>query len=210
MDELLRENPPAAKPEAGDEGVRAGPRVPSLPGDVGFWTFIAADATLFALLFFQFSLDRSSHVSVFDEGQRALLVPLGAINTVVLVTSSWLLASAVRAAHHRKTQRATRLIAGTVLLGIVFAVLKVGEYQVELTSGHTVSSSSFFMYYFVITGIHLVHLMVGVIALVIIGLRVRRDTGSEQDRVILECGASYWHLIDLLWMFIFPLIYLAR
>jgi heme/copper-type cytochrome/quinol oxidase subunit 3 len=63
---------------------------------VGFWTFIAAEATLFALLFFQFPVDRSSHVSVFDEGQSALGVPLGAVNTVVLVTSSWLSTSAVR------------------------------------------------------------------------------------------------------------------
>jgi nitric oxide reductase NorE protein len=206
MSDLLREDS-SAEEEVGD---RPASRAPSLPGDVGFWTFIAADATLFALLFFQFSLDRSSHVSVFDEGQRALLVPLGAVNTVVLVTSSWLLASAVRAAHQRNAPRATRLIAGTVLLGLVFAVLKVAEYHVELSSGHTISSSSFFMYYFIITGIHLLHLIVGVIALVVIGLRVRRDTGEPREQVILECGASYWHLIDLLWMFIFPLIYLAR
>jgi nitric oxide reductase NorE protein len=206
MSDLLREDSSAAE-EVGD---RPTPRVPSLPGDVGFWTFIAADATLFALLFFQFSLDRSSHVAVFDAGQRELLVPLGAVNTVVLVTSSWLLASAVRSAHRRHVRTATRQMYGTVLLGIVFAVLKVAEYQIELSSGHTFSTNSFFMYYFIITGIHLLHLIVGVVALVIIGLRVRRDTGSERDRVILECGASYWHLIDLLWMFIFPLIYLAR
>jgi nitric oxide reductase NorE protein len=205
MGELLRQDCPATENTA-----RPAPRVPSLPGDVGFWTFIAADATLFALLFFQFSLDRSSHVSVFDAGQRALLVPLGAVNTVVLVTSSWLLASAVRLAHRRDVRAATRLISGTAFLGVVFAVLKVIEYRLELSSGHTLSSSPFFMYYFIITGIHLVHLIVGVIALVVIGLRVRRDNGGPRDRVILECGASYWHLIDLLWIFIFPLLYLAR
>ena len=183
---------------------------PSLPGDAGFWTFIAADATLFALLFFQFSLDRSSHVAVFDAGQRAALVPLGAVNTLVLVTSSFLLASGIRSAHRREVRRATWLIAGTVLLGVVFAFLKITEYWIELASGHTLSTSSFFMYYFVITGIHLLHLIVGVSALVIIGVRVRRGSGARQDRLLLECGASYWHLIDLLWMFIFPLLYLAR
>jgi len=205
MGELL-EDPPAAA--AVDEPPPRPAR--ALPGDVGFWTFIAADASLFAVLFFQFSLDRSSHVSVFNEGQRELLVPLGAVNTLVLVTSSWQLASAVRSAHRRDMAKATRLICGTVLLGLVFAVLKVFEYHVELSSGHTISTSSFFMYYFIITGIHLLHLIVGVIALVVIGFRVRRDTGSPRELVIFECGASYWHLIDLLWMFIFPLIYLAR
>lgn len=206
MSELLREDSSATE----DVGGQPAPRVPSLPGDVGFWTFIAADATLFALLFFQFSLDRSSHVALFDAGQRELLIPLGAVNTVVLVTSSWLLASAVRSVYRGDVRMATRLISGTVVLGVVFAILKVTEYQIELSSGHTLSTSSFFMYYFIITGIHLLHLIVGVIALIVIGLRVRRDTGGERDRVILECGASYWHLIDLLWMFIFPLLYLAR
>jgi nitric oxide reductase NorE protein len=206
MSDLLREDS-SAQEEVGD---RPAPRAPSLPGDVGFWTFIAADATLFALLFFQFSLDRSSHVALFGEGQRALLVPLGAVNTVVLVTSSWLLASAVGSAHRRDVRTATRLMSGTVFLGIVFAVLKVAEYQIELSSGHALSTNSFFMYYFIITGIHLLHLVVGIVALVVIGLRVRRDTGGGKDRVMLECGASYWHLIDLLWMFIFPLLYLAR
>ncbi len=207
--ELLRDGPSAAEPEA-TEGVGPAPKARSLPGDVGFWTFIAADATLFALLFFQFSLDRSSHVSVFDEGQRALLVPLAAVNTVVLVTSSWLLASAVRSSHRGQVRRATLLIGATAALGVVFAILKVTEYQIEWSSGHTFSANAFFMYYFVITGIHLLHLTVGVIALVAIGLRVRRGNGSSRDRVIFECGAAYWHLIDLLWMFIFPLIYLAR
>jgi nitric oxide reductase NorE protein len=207
--ELLRDDPFAAEPEA-TEGVGPAPKERSLPGDVGFWTFIAADATLFALLFFQFSVDRSSHVSVFDQGQRALLVPLGAVNTVVLVTSSWLLASAVRSSQRGQVRRATRLIGATVALGVVFAILKVAEYQIEWRAGHTFSGNAFFMYYFVVTGIHLLHLTVGVIALVFIGLRVRRDNGSSRDRVILECGAAYWHLIDLLWMFIFPLIYLAR
>jgi|SRR5271168_2926921 len=209
MEELLRDDHSAVEPEA-TEGVGLAPKVPSLPGDTGFWTFIAADATLFALLFFQFSLDRSSHVSVFDQGQRGLLVQLGAANTVVLVTSSWLLASAVRSSHRGQAHRATRLIGATAALGVVFAILKVTEYQIEWSSGHTFSANAFFMYYFVITGIHLLHLTVGVIALVVIGFRVRRDNYSSRDRVIFECGAAYWHLIDLLWMFIFPLIYLAR
>jgi nitric oxide reductase NorE protein len=182
----------------------------SLPGDAGFWTFIAADASLFALLFFQFSLDRSSHVATFDAGQSALLVPLGAINTVVLVTSSFLLALAIKSARRAEIRTASWQLTGTIALGLVFAVLKVAEYWIEVGSGHTLSTSSFFMYYFVITGIHLLHLIVGVIALTVIGFRLRRRGDPERNRIIFECGASYWHLIDLLWVFIFPMLYLAR
>lgn len=181
-----------------------------LPGEAGFWTFIAADATLFALLFFQFSLDRSSHVTTFDAGQRELLVPLGAVNTLILVTSSLLLALAVRAAHRGELRTARRLVAGTISLGLAFAVVKVAEYAIEVESGHTLSTSLFFMYYFVITGIHLAHLIVGVIVLAVIVFRLRGAADPGRNRVIVECGASYWHLIDLLWMFLFPLLYLAR
>jgi nitric oxide reductase NorE protein len=210
MDELLRGAPSVANAESTGGDFRPAPQVPSLPGDVGFWTFIAADATLFALLFLQFSLDRSSHVALFSAGQGALLVPLATVNTVVLATSSWQLALALRSAHRGDIRSTARLMSGTITLGVVFGVLKVAEYQIEVNSGHTLSSNSFFMYYFVITGVHLLHLIVGVAALAVIRLRVCRDTNGARNRTILECGTCYWHLIDLLWMFIFPLLYLAR
>jgi nitric oxide reductase NorE protein len=126
------------------------------------------------------------------------------------VTSSLLLALAVRSAHRGELRTARWLVAGTIALGLAFAVVKVADYAIEVESGHTLSTNAFFMYYFVITGIHLLHLIVGVIALTVIvfGLRGVGDPG--RNRIVFECGASYWHLIDLLWMFIFPLLYLAR
>ncbi len=207
MEYLLQPEQRAVRPEA-RRPVQV--ETPSLPGDVGFWTFIAADAVLFALLFFQFSFDRSSHAAAFDAGQHTLPVHLGAANTLVLVTSSWLLALAVRSAHRGNLSAARRLIAGTVALGLVFAAVKTSEYAIAVGSGHTISAGTFFMYYFVITGIHLLHLVMGVIAVIIIGIRMGGDRDPQRERRILECGASYWHLIDLLWMFIFPLLYLAR
>ena len=186
------------------------PQDMSLPGDVGFWTFITADASLFALLFFQFSHDRSSQPAVFDEGQRDLIVLLGTVNTLVLVTSSWLMASAVRNMYRHSVRMGLRLIAGTAALGVVFAALKISEHVLTLRSGHTVSTSPFFMYYFVITGIHLAHLILGVVVLIIVGWRLRAGIRGPLDRTFLECGAAYWHLVDLLWMFIFPMLYLAR
>jgi len=186
------------------------PQDMSLSRDAGFWTFIAADASLFALLFFQFSLDRSSQPVVFDEGQRGLVVLLGTVNTLVLISSSWLMASAVRNMRRDSVRTGLRLIAGTAALGVVFAAVKISEYVLALGSGHTVSNSPFFMYYFVITGIHLGHLMIGVVVVVVVGWRLRVGIRRPLDRTVLECGAVYWHLVDLLWMFIFPMLYLAR
>src|SRR6185312_11349536 len=162
------------------------PQGMSLPGDVGFWTFITADASLFALLFFQFSHDRSSQPAVFDEGQRDLIVLLGTVNTLVLVTSSWLMASAVRNMYRHSVRMGLRLIAGTAALGFVFAAVKISEYVLALRSGHSVSTSPFFMYYFVITGIHLVHLMIGVVVVVVVGWRLRVGLRTPLDRTVLE------------------------
>lgn len=183
---------------------------PVLPGDVGFWTFIAADAMLFLLLFLQFSLDRTTQHAVFDEGQRALLPSLAAANTLILVTSSFTVALAVAATFRGDTRRIVRLMVVTSTLGVAFAILKIVEYVLEIGSGHTLSTNAFFMYYFLITGIHLLHLLVGVIGLSVIAFRLRVGGAADRNQVVLECGASYWHLIDVLWMFIFPLLYLAR
>jgi nitric oxide reductase NorE protein len=191
-------------------GQRAGRPVAVMPGYGGFWTFIAADATLFALLFIQFSVDRSSATARFDAQQHELLVVPGVVNTVVLVTSSWTMAAGVRAMHKGQIRAARRLVTVTMLFGVVFAAIKVGQYVLDVHRGHTISSGPFFMYYFLITGIHLLHLTIGVIALAAVALVMRPASSLAADRRPWESVAAYWHLIDLLWMFIFPLLYLAR
>jgi nitric oxide reductase NorE protein len=191
--------------EGGTQG-----RSRSLPGDVGFWTFIAADAMLFALLFYQFSLDRSSDAALYESGQRTLIVPLATINTLVLITSSWCAAMAVRGLHLGQRKQASLYAFAATSLGVVSAVIKVIEYVREIDDGHTVATSSFFMYYFIITGIHLGHLLVGMVAMVVAGVRLRSATARPSDQPVVESIVSYWHLVDVLWLFIFPLLYLAR
>ncbi len=181
-----------------------------MPGYGGFWTFIAADATLFALLFIQFSLDRASATAVFDAQQHALRALPGVINTVVLVSSSWTLAVGLRAMHQGRIRVARWLTLVTVLLGALFAAVKIGQYALDVHDGHTISSGPFFMYYFLITGIHLLHLMIGLIALAAVALVMHPGSVQAADHRPWQSVAAYWHLIDLLWMFIFALVYLAR
>jgi len=198
-------------PRVGNQSSSAvNPGVFALPGEPAFWTFIAADSGLFALLFLQYCLDRASHLQGFIAEQSTLAAGIAVVNTVILVTSSWALAVAVQHASGGDRRLARQLVFTTSALGACFAALKVVEYILEIRAGHSFVAGTFFMYYFIITGIHLVHLLIGVLALTFIGARCVRDSESSRDTVILECGASYWHLIDLLWMFIFPLTYLAR
>jgi nitric oxide reductase NorE protein len=183
-----------------------------LPGDAGFWSFIAADCVLFFLLFFQVSTDRAKHLGAFTRDQGTLLLGLGALNTVVLLTSSWFAALAVSAVRRGESSRAARLALATAGMGLVFTAVKAVEYTHAGNGHHTPASSLFFTYYFIVTGLHLLHLLVGAVAMTVMAWRLRAATSLElrRERVYFECVASYWHLVDVLWLFIFPLLYLVR
>jgi nitric oxide reductase NorE protein len=196
--------------ECAEDGLQCRPEDSRLPGDAGFWYFIAADAVLFSLLFFQFSLDRSSHVALFEHGRQLLLVPIATVNTVVLVSSSWLAATAVRAVHRGDAIKASLTAFGTAGFGAVFVVLKLGEYVHAVRGGHALAGNSFYMYYFVITGLHLAHVVVGAAAMLLMGVLLRDDVELSRRQNQLESLAAYWHLLDVIWLFIFPMLYLAR
>ena len=176
----------------------------------GFWTFIAADAGLFLLLFLQFSLDRVQDRNSFitDQGQLHPVVAL--INTLVLITGSWFAASAVHALSMARHRTARRLTLATFTCGAVFVPLKISEYIQVAQAGHSPTTSTFFMYYFVITGIHLLHLFGGIVALLVAARQMGDATEGLAPGALLEPITVYWHLVDVLWIFIFPLLYLVR
>lgn len=194
-----------------DEGV-AGPEASRtrLPGAEGLWVFLGADAVVFALLFGLFSQARRADPVVFEASRRTLDVDLGGVNTLVLLTSSWLVALGMRALARDEQARVPRLVLGGLLVGGLFVVSKAVEYGSAIGAGFTPVTNPFFMWYFVLTGVHLLHVLAGLAALTYVwrGARVRRWSGTR--RVVPECAASFWHLVDLLWIMIFPLLYLLR
>jgi heme/copper-type cytochrome/quinol oxidase subunit 3 len=101
-------------------------------------------------------------------------------------------------------------ISATAVLGLIFVLIKTVEYMLEFRAGHTLSSSAFFMYYYVITGLHLTHVIAGITALTMVAAGQRHRRSPRRHRIIVESTATYWHFVDLLWMFIFPLVYFAR
>ena len=173
----------------------------------GVWVFIGADAVIFAILFMSFMKDRLKAPALFEASRHTLNVNLGGIDTLILLTSSWLVALGVGAAKRGELDRVPRFLLGGVLTGCAFVVSKSTEYAEKFLAGIAPATDAFYMWYFTLTGIHLAHVMVGTSLLAYLWTRARRGSVTM---TVTECVASFWHLVDLLWIVLFPLLYLQR
>ncbi|MCW2856542.1 MAG: heme/copper-type cytochrome/quinol oxidase, subunit 3 [Marmoricola sp.] len=173
------------------------------------WVLIAGDMVIFSLLFGSFMSARMKHPEVFETGRHALDFHRGGINTLLLLTSSWCVAMTLKALRTDRDRAALRWLGFGILGGVAFAVSKVLEYVAEVHSGHTPASGDFFMYYFMMTGIHLAHVIVGTLVLSVFWFRLRRPT-EQRSLAGFESAAVFWHMVDLLWVVLFPLLYLVR
>ena len=171
---------------------------------------IGADAVMFCVLFGSFMHDRRADPALFETARRALNFNFGGIDTLILLTSSWFVALAVAAAKREDTAGVTRFLLGGFLTGLLFMVSKAVEYTGKFASGITPATNQFFMWYFTLTGIHLLHVVAGTSLLVALWLKSRRAATAGGMRRFLESVASFWHLVDLLWILLFPLLYLTR
>jgi nitric oxide reductase NorE protein len=166
---------------------------------------------VFGLFFVSFVRDRALNAALFEQGRRTLDANIGGANTLILLSSSWLVAMAVQSAQGGAAHRTVaRWLAGAVACGLSFAVLKVLEYAYKLRAGTSMLTSDFYMYYFTLTGIHLLHVAAGTIILLILWRRARSGAYAMGRCVGLEAGATFWHMVDLLWVVLFPLLYLLR
>jgi nitric oxide reductase NorE protein len=181
-----------------------------LPGEEGVWVFILGDLVVFALFFGTIVYTRGQDHAAFADGQAHLHRALGVLNTVVLLTSSLLVARGVRAVDGRGPGRAPLLFGLAVGCALVFCGVKAIEYTSLLSDGFNPGTSDFFLYYFIFTGIHLGHVVLGGTLLGFVARRARRAGPTERDVAFAETGASFWHLVDLLWIVLFSLLYLMN
>jgi nitric oxide reductase NorE protein len=179
-----------------------------LPGHEGLWFFLSADLVLFLLLFGSYSSERSAHALAFAQAKHLLMPNLAALNTLYLLTGSWLAAAAVHAVKRQRVKQAGTCIAGAVVFGVAFIATKMAEYAFVVREGVVLGDGGFFMYYFVITGVHLFHVIGGTGLLLVVWWRLRHETGSATDPLLTQSGASFWHIVDILWLIIFPMFYL--
>ncbi|GAY18619.1 cytochrome c oxidase subunit 3 [Mycobacterium sp. shizuoka-1] len=181
-----------------------------IPGEEGIWVFVLGDMTVFALFFATFMYSRGKNPESFAAAHADLHVALGTTNTVLLLTSSLLVALGVHrvlaGAHHQ----ATRLFAIAMTCGAGFVAVKAVEWGALFRAGKSVASGEYFSYYFVFTGIHLMHVLIGVAILVRMIVLTRRQALTGPQRRLCETGGIFWHMVDLLWVVLFALFYLVR
>lgn len=180
---------------------------PRLPGDGHIWVMVLGDLAIFSGYFIIFIVYRTMDPAGFLAAQQHLNVNIGVINTVVLLTSSWFVARSVLAARTGNLSSAVRFVYAGAAGGVLFMVLKGYEWATKISAGHT-NSDMFYSFYYVITGVHLVHVLIG---LIVLGVMVRELGNPGRRRaMVIESGAIYWHMVDLLWVIIFGLLYVMR
>ncbi len=201
-------HPPEAITDARDHESFTGQR--KLAGDEGVWFFISVDITLFAVFFLLFMVERYKAVALFEQSRQQLDPLLGALNTLILLTSSWLVALAVHHARAGRRHAVSRYLTLGMLVGAGFAVTKVFEYWHKIASGITLLTNDFFMFYFALTGLHFLHFIIGMVVLAVCLSKSRHDAMDEDFVLWIESSGCYWHMVDLLWIVLFPLLYLLH
>lgn len=181
-----------------------------LPGDLAIWVFILAEMLAFAVFFAAYAFARAHDPALFNEYQQTLDRNAGALNTLLLVTGSWFVVRAVQAAH----RDAGPAVARNILLGFVcgggFLVVKLFEYAAKFGAGISLSTNTFYMFYISLTFFHFMHVILGMVILAVLWLQARKGAYTSRDAHGLESGAAYWHMVDLLWIILFPLVYVMR
>jgi cytochrome c oxidase subunit III len=188
---------------------------------IGMWLFIFTELLLFGGLFIVYSVYRFMNQDAFHLAAEELNTTIGAINTLLLLISSMTIAMSTSTLQLKKKGATLGLLAVTILIGLIFLVNKYFEWGLKFEHGiwpgseHLLTNFSqgeilFFGLYFVMTGLHALHIIIGLIIILVAAWRVHKGTVNETRAVLLENAGLYWHLVDLIWIFLFPLFYLIH
>jgi cytochrome c oxidase subunit 3 len=192
---------------------------------LGMWLFLCTEVLMFSGLFLAYFLIRTLHPEMVLVASDELSKTAGGINTLVLITSSFTMAMGVRAAQTNTQKALERNLVYTIGFAGIFMIVKYFEYSGKIHHGmlpwnfysapeHGYAlpdySAMFFGIYFCMTGLHGIHVLVGMGVLGWIFMRARRREFGPHYYVPVECAGLYWHLVDLVWIFLFPLLYLVK
>jgi len=187
---------------------------------LGMWVFLATEVLFFGALFTTYAIYRAWYPDAFAAASHELHLWLGTINTAVLITSSLTMALAVHAAQTGERRRLLAFLALTMLLGVAFLGIKGYEYYSGFTERHLPGplfqfeaehfqhAQIFFSLYFIMTGLHAVHMIVGLAVMAVMFWLSWRGTISPEYYNPIEISGLYWHFVDIVWIFLFPLLYL--
>ncbi len=186
------------------------------------WAFLASESLLFAGLFALYASYRVMYPVEFAEAVARNDLTLGTINTAVLITSSLAVALAVHAARIGRQRRAAMLLLGAIFAGLLFLIIKGTEYAAHVREGIVPGEGyantelggfghrAFFTVYYLATGLHALHVIAGMGMLAVVGWRALSAGDVRRTGLHVELVGLYWHLVDLVWILLWPLLYLAK
>jgi cytochrome c oxidase subunit III len=187
---------------------------------LGMWVFLVTEVLFFGGLFVTYTVYRVYYPAAFAAASHELDILLGGINTAVLITSSLTMALAVHAAQLGQRQRLMMFLVATMVLGSIFLGIKGVEYYHKFVEHHVPGANFqfekeyarhaqiFFSLYFIMTGLHAVHMIIGIAVLLVMWLWAWRGGITAEYAAPIEISGLYWHFVDIVWIFLFPLLYL--
>ena len=183
------------------------PDVRQLPGDLAIWFFILAEMTVFAVLFGVLAWSHSDAPELFARGRATLHPWAGWLITAALISASAAVAVGVERAHRRGPAALVPAFAAALVCAGVYVILKLWEYGQLFEAGYTLRTNLFYTLYFFLTFFHFMHVIMGMIILAYITRKAARGGYAEGELSGIESGASYWHMVDMVWVILFPLVY---
>ena len=184
------------------------PRHP--PGDLAIWVFILAELLAFGVFFAVYAVTRMKNAALFDAMQPNLDRNAGAINTVLLLAGSWCVARSVDSIACDARPASVRWLGAAIACGGGFLVVKVFEYAAKFAAGINLATNDFYMFYLSLTFFHFMHVILGMAILIAVWIKATAGGYSAADHRGMETGAAYWHMVDLVWIILFPLVYVMR
>jgi len=174
----------------------------------GMWLFLGTEILLFGGLFAAYAIFRAKYPEMFHHDHLELDWKLGALNTMILIFSSMTMAMGVTASKKGNRKLLMLMLAITIICGLAFGFNKYLEYSHKFEHHIYPSTSIFFSLYFMMTGLHMIHVFVGILILISLLILASKGKFTKSYNTPVEVGGLYWHLVDLIWIYLFPLLYL--
>lgn len=181
-----------------------------LPGDLAIWFFIFMELLVFGIFFIVYAVMRLQNVELFNEYQLTLNRELGVANTLLLISSSYFVVRAIHSIRLNEVQRCIHWLYAALAGGAGFLILKSLEYSDKFEAGIGLDTNTFYMFYLSLTMFHFLHVVLGMLILFAVVIKAKRGAYSADNHIGIETGASYWHMVDLVWIILFPLVYIIR
>lgn len=195
-------SPVAMAPTNAEEAAADWGALSRLPGNPMMWVLILSELVVFGAFFIAFASARAFHPVAFNASQAHLDRLLGGINTMILLTSGLAAALAVQARAANKVRTCRLWLAGSALGGFAFMAIKAVEYADKAAQGIDIDTDTFFTLFYLMTGFHVLHVVLGIVFLGVVAWRCSLEN--------VETATAFWHMVDLIWVLLYPLVYLIR